>query len=71
MNPAIKKELISAGYTFLATFLLVVITNFINSTSIQWDGAAIVGTLLTALRAALKVFVPVLTFVITKLNGKK
>jgi hypothetical protein len=68
MTKKMKSELISAGYTFVATFLLVIITSFINDSSVAWDGAAIVGAILTALRAALKTVVPFLTNLI---NGKK
>ena len=68
MTKKLKTELESAGYTFIATFLLVFITSFINSTAINWDGAAIVGVLLIALRSALKTVVPFLTNLI---NGKK
>ncbi len=68
MIKKIKTELKSATYTFLATFLLVIITSFINSTSINWDDAAVVGALLAALRAGLKAFIPLLTSLI---NVKK
>ena len=64
-------ELKSAGYTALATFLLVLISSFINSAEINWDGALIVGTILIALRSALKVFIPVLTNIIAKLSNSK
>jgi hypothetical protein len=61
-------ELKSAGYTALATFIIVIITNFANSTAVNWDGAAVISVLLIAARSALKVFIPFLTNLI---NVKK
>lgn len=60
MNQTIKRHLISAGVTFTSAFLLVIATNLSADSIINWDGAAIVSLLITAIRAGLKGIIEIL-----------
>lgn len=68
MNTTLKRHLISAGVTFLSAFLLVIATNLSADSIINWDSAAIVSLLITAIRAGLKGIVEILP---TLINEKK
>lgn len=68
MSAELKQNLISAGNTFLATFVGVVATG-LASGDIQWTGAFWASLGLVALRAGLKAVTA--RFVPIALGGKK
>lgn len=69
MSDKIKTELISAGNTFLSTFILAVATTITSTGGVEWSLAFWGAVALAALRVAIKAVIN--SFVPERLGGRK
>lgn len=69
MSDATKEKLVSAGYTFASTFILVLASSITVVGSLEWTTAFWGGLALAALRAGIKAVIGI--YVPVALGGKK
>lgn len=69
MSDEIKIQLISAGNTFIATFLSVFGASLLTTGTLEFSGAFWGGLIIAAVRAAVKAVIN--SFVPVKLGGRK
>lgn len=69
MSDKTKEKLLSAGYTFISTFILVLASSITMVGTLEWTTAFWGGLAISALRAGIKAVVGI--YVPIALGGKK